>query len=141
MANEQNLRHLSTREAREIGSKGGKASVKSRRKSKSMKDAMNKLLSLGIQNEANIELLKNMGFEDEDMNNQVVIAVALFNRAASGDVSAARLIADLTGSYAMSESEKQKIKLEKERLKLEKEKSKHMPDGQEKVVIINDLPK
>lgn len=127
MANEQNLIPFDKRsesEVREMNRKGGINSGKTRRRKKTLKDAMNKLLSLDIQSESNKEILKNMGFEEEDMNNQVLIAVAMFNRASIGDVQAARFIADVTGSYAMSDLEKQKMKLEKERLKIEKEKNK-----------------
>jgi hypothetical protein len=121
MANEENLKRLNSREARENGKKGGKASVESRRRKKSMKEAMNKLLSLDVS-ENNKQLLTQLGLEDSDMNNQMLVMVSAFQKAINGDVSAMNFIANITGSYAMSESDRQKIKLEKERIKLEKEK-------------------
>lgn len=123
MANEQNLRSLSTKEAREIGSKGGKASVQSRKRKKTMKEAMNLLLSKDVS-DGNKQVLKQLGLEENDMNNQMLAVVSLFQSAVNGNVAAMRLIADITGSYAMSEADKQKIKLEKERIKIEKEKIK-----------------
>jgi hypothetical protein len=86
-----------------------------------MKEAMNKLLSLDVS-ENNKQLLTQLGLEDSDMNNQMLVMVSAFQKAINGDVSAMNFIANITGSYAMSESDRQKIKLEKERIKLEKEK-------------------
>ena len=40
MANEQNLKPLSTEKAREIGAKGGKASVEARRKKRDLREAL-----------------------------------------------------------------------------------------------------
>lgn len=48
MANEENLRVLTSEEARIIGRKGGKASVKARREKKTAKELMSYLLSLPI---------------------------------------------------------------------------------------------
>ena len=45
MANEQNLKPLSTEKAREIGAKGGKASVKARRKKKEFRELFEKMLA------------------------------------------------------------------------------------------------
>ena len=44
MANEQNLKPLTTEKAREIGSKGGKASVEARRRKKDLRLALEALL-------------------------------------------------------------------------------------------------
>ncbi len=118
MANESNLRCLSTREAREIGKKGGKASVEARRKKKSMKQAMNLLLSLPV-NDGNMAKLKLLGIDSDNADNQMLIMVSMMQRAIKGNVSAAQFIASLTGDIAMSEAERAKINLERKRLKLE----------------------
>jgi hypothetical protein len=49
MANEQNLKPLTTKKAREIGSKGGKASVEARRKKKDLRLAIEILLETDIK--------------------------------------------------------------------------------------------
>ncbi len=136
MANEQNLRQLTTSEAREIGAKGGKASVKSRRRKKSMKEAMNLLLDLPVS-EKNKEFLQSLGIDEEDANNQMMVMVAAFKEAVNGNTHAMNFIANVTGSYAMSETDKQKIKIEKERLKIEKAKlEKNETDMEDGVEII-----
>jgi len=125
MANEQNLiqnKERTPSERRENAQKAGKASGIVRRKKKTMKAAMNTLLALDV-GENNKEKLSQLGIEDKDMNNQMLMMVSMFRKAVSGDVGAMRLIMDITGSHTMSELDKQKLKLEKERLKLEKEKA------------------
>lgn len=58
MANEQNLKPLSTEKAREIGSKGGKASVEARRRRKTLKEELLTLLSDGdVQEKLSLALL------------------------------------------------------------------------------------
>ena len=128
--------------AKEAVRKGGIASGKARRKKKTMKQAMNVLLSLEVNNE-NKKKLQKLGINDEDLcDNQMLMMVSAFQKALKGDVRAMNFIASITGSYAMNEADKQKIKIEKERIKLEKEKiSKDETKDKRKVTIINDLPK
>lgn len=58
MANESNLRVPTSKEAREIGSKGGKASVEARRRRKTLKEELLALLSDGdIQERLSLALL------------------------------------------------------------------------------------
>jgi hypothetical protein len=120
MANESNLRRLSTDEARKIGKKGGKASGETRRKKKSMKQAMNLLLSLPVS-EKNMETLEQLGINTDDADNQMLVMVSMMQRAIKGNVSAAQFIASVTGSTVMTEAEREKIKLEKKRLKMEEQ--------------------
>ena len=59
MANERNLRKLTTSEAREIGKKGGQASAKKRQERKTLKEELLLLLSEGdIQNKISLALLQ-----------------------------------------------------------------------------------
>lgn len=58
MANDSNLKPLSTDKAREIGAKGGKASVEARRKRKTLKEELLILLSDGdVQERLSLALL------------------------------------------------------------------------------------
>lgn len=59
MANNENLRRLTSEEAREIGRKGGIASVKSRRERKTLKEELLLLLeSEDIQNKISLALIQ-----------------------------------------------------------------------------------
>ncbi|WP_286144713.1 KGG domain-containing protein [Bacteroides caecimuris] len=124
MANERNLRRLSTDEARKIGKKGGKASGETRRKKKSMKQAMDYLLSLPVIDE-NMETLEQLGIDADDADNQMLVVAKAFQKAIKGNVDAMKFIASITGSVPMNEAEKKKDKLGKERLKLQKQEFEH----------------
>lgn len=85
MANEQNLKPLSTSKAREIGSKGGKASAEARKKRKTLKEELLLLL------------------ETENYNER--ISLAMIKQALNGNTKAFNTIRDTIG-------EKPKDKLE-----------------------------
>lgn len=87
--NEQNLEKHKIRtasKARELGRKGGQASARVRAERKSMRE---RLLAWGDQTIRN-----NKG---EQLEREDVIALQIANKAASGDLKAARLYAELTG--------------------------------------------
>lgn len=144
MVNEENLIPFDKRsvnEARESGKKGGIKSGQARRKKKSMKQAMNLLLSLPVSDE-NAQRLAQLGIDVDDADNQMLMMVSMMQRAIKGNVTAAQFIANITGSTAMTEAEREKIKLEKKRLKLEEAKLLHNDTAEdESVVIINDIEK
>lgn len=99
MANEKNLIPNSERtpeERRENARKAGKASAASRRRKKAMKEAANMLLSLPPPKEIAKEL-KSLKVGKDDINNQMVILVAMFQKAAKGNVRAATFLRDTAG--------------------------------------------
>ena len=88
MANNQNLKKaLTTEEARELGSKGGKASVKARRERKALKEELLLLLSEG--------------------DTQKKISLSLIKKAMKGNTKAFEVIRDTIG-----EKPKENIKIE-----------------------------
>lgn len=99
MANEKNLVPFDERtesEQREIASAGGKASGKSRRRKKSLKQKMQLLLSLPPAENDQTEL-SAMGVDPDDMDNEMVLVKALFLAAAEGDTKAFDRIQDVLG--------------------------------------------
>lgn len=99
MANEKNLVPFDARtesEQREIASAGGKASGKSRRRKKSLKQKMQLLLSLPAADNDQTELAA-MGVDPDDMDNEMVLVKALFLAAAEGDTKAFDRIQDVLG--------------------------------------------
>lgn len=125
MPNEENLipiQTLSKEEAKKRGSAGGKASVASRRKKKSMKQVMDMLLQMPANTAADWELLIDMGIDVDDLdedtvNNILIVNVALLKKAKEGDVASIKELRDIIQDNAF---QNEKLKLEKERLKLEK---------------------
>lgn len=117
-----NLVPFTKETAKENGSKGGKASVESRRRKKKMKQAMDMILSLPAKGKYK-DFLKEIGIDDEDyLDNQALMLVAAFQQAMKGNVKAMYFIEDITGSRAVNELERAKIKLEREKMKLAREK-------------------
>lgn len=107
MANEQNLKpihELSTEEAKRRGRKGGKKSGEVRRKKRQMKDCMNLLLELPVTNTKDFNKLSRMGIPVEEIDNKMMLVVALFNRAVTlGDVAAVKEIRNIIGDDAASQ--------------------------------------
>ena len=88
MANEQNLRTLSPKEAREQGRKGGKASAAKRAERKTFREGLLLLLN---------EPLKDKAGNVTDKTSQDAIIAALVKRAANGDTRAFEMIRDTIG--------------------------------------------
>ena len=118
--NEKNLTPFSERsvsEAREAGSKGGKASGETRRRKKDMKQKMKALLELpAAVNDR--EQLQALGVDPDDMDNEMVLVMAMFLNAAQGDTKAFDRVMQLLGKDIGHEE----LALRKRELKL-KEKT------------------
>ena len=84
--NSENLKTPSTEEARARGRKGGIASGKARAEKKRLKEAVESILSMRYDSETGKKLT---GYE--------MVALALFNKAKTGDDPAFNSIRDLTG--------------------------------------------
>lgn len=97
MANEQNLKRLTPKQARELGAKGGKASAESKRKKKLLKECMLELLDLPPSKVKDWNALSKMGIDPENIDNRALLTAALFNKAVYGDVSAFKEIRNLIG--------------------------------------------
>lgn len=98
MANNGNLKPvLSKKEARERGRNGGLASVKARRKKRDMRKQLELLLSLDISDSRDRNKLIKLGIPEKDINNQMLLNVAMFIEATNGNVRAAEFIRDMLG--------------------------------------------
>lgn len=105
MANEQNLKPLSTREAREIGSKGGKASAKKRRQNKTFKEIINRFLNSDVSNEELKHQMIKFGFADEEVSNKSCTVFALWKEAIKGNTKAFELLRDTSGEKPIDKTE------------------------------------
>lgn len=100
MANEDNLIRLNERskeERSEIARKGAYAAAAKKREKRDMKNAANTLLNMPIKSENIKESLRQLGFEDDDLNNQMAILVSVWKKSMEGDVKAAEFIRDTAG--------------------------------------------
>lgn len=104
LANEKNLRRLSTSEAREIGSKGGKKSGEARRLKKASRERMISLLNASVSEADLKRLLKRYNKEsiDESMHD-LLIASMVMNAIQKGDARLYKLILDVAGESSENE--------------------------------------
>ena len=94
----ENLRRLTTEQAREIGRKGGLASVESKRKRKTMREALEMLMYHTNLPEQTKQMLQAEGIDGVDcMNHQMVITRSLIAKAEAGDVQAYNAICAMIG--------------------------------------------
>lgn len=117
MANEQNLKKFgSEREPREAGRKGGKASGEARRRKRQMKNAAKLLLDMPVVGENAVKNLETLGFDEEDMTNQMALLVRIFQKAiATGDVRAAEFLRDTAGYNPETSLKERQFKYEKDK--------------------------
>ena len=106
----QNLKPFTKENASEMGRHGGIASQKVQRKKRKLKQCLSIILELE-PSEANKKRMKALGIDDDDLTNQMLLAMSMFNRAAKGDVRAAEYIRDLTGQQPESKMDKARTKL------------------------------
>lgn len=98
--NPQNLKPLNTlsnEEAKEIRSKGGKARQKQVKERKSMREQMDMLLSLPLKDQKIINKFKQIGVDTDDMNNQMALIMATYQKALRGDMQAMNVARELIG--------------------------------------------
>ena len=100
MANEENIvahRFKAGDEARENGSKGGKASGEARRRKRALKEAADLYLSLTVSDKRIRNRIARAGVDPEDIDNQMAIIAGLSRKAMEGDSKAARTLFELLG--------------------------------------------
>lgn len=106
VANENNLipfSKKSVREARESGAKGGKKSAETRRKKKLLKDRMKALLELPVNDFDDYNEASAMGVNLDDIDNETVLVIKLFQEAKKGNVNAFKEIRNLIGQDLATE--------------------------------------
>lgn len=96
MANEQNLIPFGSKgsksEERELQSKGGRNSGVTRRRKRSVKQAVELVMSLPVTDQKVKAKLKKMGIDMDDADNQTAMVVGLLGRAMKGDPKASALL-------------------------------------------------
>ena len=75
--------------------------------------------------EKNKQTMRAMGIEDDEMSNQMLIAISAFQKAVKGNIRAMEFIRDVMGGRDMNELDKanmERIKAETKRIKVETDK-------------------
>lgn len=89
--NEGNLVSLAdrtTNEKREIAIKGGIASGEARRRKKTLKEAMDLLLSLPVKDDKVRKQIQALGIDPDEIDNQMAIVIAQWQQAVKGNTRA-----------------------------------------------------
>lgn len=99
MANEQNLRKLTTSEAREIGKLGGIASAAAKAKRRTLREIAEMVGTMELKDPKMLAALHAAGFKDPITNDDAAF-FGLCRKAQSGDPSAMKLLAEMRGQYS-----------------------------------------
>lgn len=108
MANEKNLIPNSERtpsELRQMCSNGGKASGVARRRKRTVKQAVELVMSLPVSDPKVRAKLKKMGIDMDDADNQTAVVVGLLGRAMKGDPKASALLFEQLDDEGKSNTE------------------------------------
>ena len=100
MANEENLipfNKRTPRERREISIKGANATNEQKRQRKAMREQMEMLLKLPPINAQAKQKIKELGIDEKEIDNQMLLMVTIFNKAMKGDIQAVNVVRELTG--------------------------------------------
>ena len=62
-----------------------------------MKSAAQMLLDMPVKAENIAKSMKQLGFDDEDLNNQTAMLISVWKKAMEGDVKAAEFLRDTSG--------------------------------------------
>jgi hypothetical protein len=103
-------------EARELGRKGGKASGRTRRERKSIREGLNAILAAPVKDKITLAELKQAG---ADKDAQGLLLLRLYQQAINGDVAAAKLVLTAIGEADPAAQDIANARLELEYLRLE----------------------
>lgn len=101
MANEQNLipftSDQSREEAKKNGQKGGIASGEARRMKRTLREQMELLLSLPIQDENTKAFITSLGIDPDQIDNGTALVVSMYQESLKGNTKAFELFRDTIG--------------------------------------------
>lgn len=92
MANIENLQPFTKENAKYYGKKGGIKSGIVRAERKSIKEQMQLLLSMPVFSQSKANMLLEAGFDETEINNQLLLTYTIFQKALTGDVKATSLV-------------------------------------------------
>ena len=92
-----NFAKMTPERHKELSSKGGKKSAETRKRKKSMREAMEVLLSVKVKDSKLKQEMKDYGIKGSDMDNQMALVFKQFIKALGGSTRAAEFFADVLG--------------------------------------------
>lgn len=101
--NLKSFNQMPEEQAKAIRSKGGKVCQEKRKQRKLMREQAELLLSLPLKDKAAKKKLREMGVDADNQDNQMLIVLQLWRRAAAGDLEATKLLIELMGEKAATQ--------------------------------------
>lgn len=98
------LNKRSPEERRRIARMGVEARERNKERKMELQNCMKQLLRMKASGEKKKAILREFGFTDEELTNQSLLMVALFQKGISGDVSAIKEITDMMEKLDMFEN-------------------------------------
>lgn len=95
--NLQNLRNFTTETAREAGRKGAMKSAETKRRRKSVREALNILANSPVTNEKAKKILLQNGLKESDVTNAAAIAFSIITQAVKGNPKMTQIFLNLMG--------------------------------------------
>ena len=133
MANEQNLKTLSPKEARKQGAKGGKASGAARRRKKNLQEIAKAVAELPLNERGRNRALQSgvdiSAMDEKDLTALTGVVLGQIKAAAAGDTKAAQVVAEWLDMATTRK--KQKLEMEKLKAEIESIKKRGAPSGDE----------
>lgn len=96
-----NMRDRTPEERHEIAMKGVEARRKKKERNMALQNCMRQLLEMKTNSDKKKQILKNFGFTDEELTNQSLLMVALFQKGLTGDVGAIKEITQMMDKLDM----------------------------------------
>lgn len=120
-------------EQRKISSKGGKASVKARKRKAALRESMDVLLTLEVQNPDVKQKLKEMGLQPD---NESLLAFTLFQQSINGNQKATEIIIKTLATKDQLDIEQQTEVIKMLKYK-NKSKETDLDGSREKIIIVD----
>lgn len=96
-----NMRDRTPEERHEIAMKGVEARRKKKERNMALQNCMRQLLEMKTNSDKKKQILKKFGFTDEELTNQSLLMVALFQKGLTGDVGAIKEITQMMDKLDM----------------------------------------
>lgn len=141
MANEENLKKgkatqfKGDEENRRLAAEAGKASGRSKRRKKALKQRLIAALECDVENDTAKKIAKTIGVMPEDATNYDVIVARLILQAFKGDIRAMQMVFEYIGETPAEKRAEKTFKAEME------QREKEDVDSRPVIQIIADIPK
>lgn len=122
LANNQNLKRLTSEEARKIGAKGGKASAEARKRKNALKNRFEALFEMPVSDALRHDLFTENGIDlPEGCTFEEALVYSMMIKAISGDAKMVSQILSITGGTEADRQRAERLKLDREVVELKKQ--------------------